>query len=126
MGGFGTPQWKAASQQAKRLLRRPPGVPTRTPVHPGQFLQKHYLIPLHLNQTQTAKMLGISRRRLNEIIQGHRAMTPDTAIRCALMFGMETSFWLTLQSSWDSFQAWKLLASQSQSSAVSADTTVSL
>lgn len=93
------------SQRA--LLVRPRGVPARAPLHPGRFLQKHYLGPLGMTQTDTARLLGMSRRRLNEILQGKRGITPDTAIRCALAFRADVSFWLALQTAWDSFHAWK-------------------
>jgi len=42
-------------------------------------------------------------------VQGHRGITPDTAIRCAVVFGTDALFWLALQSRWDSFHAWKSL-----------------
>jgi addiction module HigA family antidote len=90
-------------------LARPRGVPARAPLHPGRFLQKHYLGPLGISQTRSASLLGISRRRLNEILQGKRSMTPDTAIRCALAFRADVAFWLALQTAWDSFHAWKRL-----------------
>jgi antitoxin HigA-1 len=82
-------------------------VPLRAPTHPGRFLQKYFLTPLGLTQTEAARRLGISRRRLNEVIQGHRSLTPDTAIRFALLFGGDTAFWLQLQSAHDCFHAWK-------------------
>lgn len=98
-----------ARRRTRRPVARPRGVPARVPPHPGRFLQKHYLGPLHLTQTETARLLGISRRRLNEILQGKRSMTPDTAIRCALAFRADVSFWLSMQTAWDSFQAWKAM-----------------
>jgi len=87
----------------------PAGVPLRSPQHPGRFLEKNFLLPLSLTQTDAARLLGVSRRRLNEIVQGHRAITPDTAIRFAVVFGTDALFWLALQSRWDSFHAWKSL-----------------
>jgi addiction module HigA family antidote len=87
----------------------PAGVPLRAPWHPGRFLSRNYLTPLGLTQTDAAQLLGVSRRRLHELVQGQRSMTPDTAIRCALAFGSDATFWLALQASWDSFHAWKLL-----------------
>ena len=87
----------------------PPGVPLRTPPHPGWFLERHYLRPLALSQSEAARKLGISRRRMHEIVQGQRGITPDTAIRCALAFGLPATQWLALQSRWDSFHAWKSL-----------------
>jgi len=93
---------------------RPAGVPLRAPRHPGLFLRRHVLAPAGLSQTDAARVLGISRRRLHEIVQGHRSMTPDTAIRCALAFGTDAAFWLALQAAWDNFHAWKSLRRQSR------------
>lgn len=93
-------------------ISAPAGVPRRSPPHPGRFLQRHYLAPLAMTQTEAARHLGISRRRLNELIQGHRGMSPDTAIRCAIAFGVPVAQWLALQSDWDSYQAWKTVRRQ--------------
>lgn len=95
--------------RAQPCLVSPTGVPLRSPPHPGRFLEKNFLRPLSLSQTDAARLLGVSRRRLNEIVQGHRGITPDTAIRCAVVFGTDALFWLALQSRWDSFHAWKSL-----------------
>lgn len=88
-------------------LQPPPGVPLRRPVHPGRFLERQYLRPLALSQGEAARRLGISRRRVNELIGAHRQLTPDTAIRCALAFGWPVAEALALQASWDSFHAWQ-------------------
>lgn len=95
-------------QGAVRIVD-PPGVPRRAPMHPGRFLERHYLEPLALTQTEAARRLGVSRRRVNELVQGRRAMTPDTAIRCAQLFGLPAGDWLAMQSEWDSYAAWKQL-----------------
>jgi len=87
----------------------PAGVPTRQPTHPGRFLDRHFLRPLALSQTRAALLLGVSRRRVNELTLGQRAMSADTAIRCAMAFGVRADFWLALQSNWDSFHAWRAL-----------------
>jgi len=87
----------------------PRGVPLRRPVHPGRFLNRMFLVPLGISQSEAARCLGVSRRRLHEVVQGRRSLTPDTAIRCALHFGADTAFWLALQSAWDSFHAWQRL-----------------
>jgi addiction module HigA family antidote len=76
-------------------------------VHPGRFLARHVLTPLALSQSEAARRLGISRRRMHEIVQGQRAMTPDTAIRCALAFGVPASHLLHLPAGWDSFHVWQ-------------------
>lgn len=87
----------------------PPGLPRRVPLHPGRFLQRQFLGPLAWSQSEAARRLGISRRRLHELVQGQRAMSPDSAIRCAIAFGLPVDRWLALQSDWDAFQAWKAL-----------------
>ncbi len=74
---------------------------------PGRFLQTRFMQPTGLSQEALAAALGISRRRVNEIINGRRAITADTALRLALYFGTEIDFWLRLQSAWDIHQAWR-------------------
>ena len=51
----------------------------------------------------------MSRRRVHEIVQGHRGVSADTAIRCALAFGLPAHDWLAMQARWDTFHAWKAL-----------------
>lgn len=89
---------------ARRPSRAQPnsvGVPARRPPHPGQFLESRFLKPLSISQTELAEALGVSRRRINELINGKRAITPDTAVRLAMYFGNEASFWMHLQVAWD-------------------------
>lgn len=71
------------------------------PVHPGRFLQTRFLVPLGISQIQLAAALGVSRRRINELLRGHRGITADTALRLGFFFGMDPHFWLTLQMAWD-------------------------
>jgi len=83
--------------------KRPPRLTlaSRTPPHPGQFLQTRFLTPLAISQTDLAAALGVSRRRVNELIRGRRGITPDTAVRLALFFGNDATFWMHLQVAWD-------------------------
>jgi addiction module HigA family antidote len=103
------PRAALAAPATKVPLSAPAGVPCRAPLHPGRFLERHYLQPLAVTQTEAARLLGVSRRRVNELVQGRRAMTADTAIRCAQVFGLPAADWLALQSGWDSYAAWKHL-----------------
>jgi addiction module HigA family antidote len=118
-------QLQARLHDAARTWAQPRGVPLRTPVHPGRFLERQFLKPLGLTQGQAAKLLGVSRRRLNEIVVGRRSLTADTALRCAMAFGLDASFWMALQSRWDSFQAWKAWRSAAMASGPTATTTAS-
>lgn len=96
----------------------PKGVPLRTPMHPGRLLARTCLAPFGLNQSEAVRLLGMSRRRLHELVHGQRAMSPDTAIRCVGRFGVDAAFWLAQQAAWESFHAWKRMASASSVSSV--------
>ena len=77
----------------------------RRPLHPGQFLASRFLKPLALSQEALARELGISRRRINEIVNGRRGLTADTALRLAHYFGTGPELWLQLQTAWDLHRA---------------------
>jgi antitoxin HigA-1 len=77
------------------------------PMHPGEILDD-ILVDLEVTQTQFAAALGVSRRTVNEIIQGHRAITVDTAIRISKALDSEPQLWLNLQQKvdlWDAIQS---------------------
>jgi addiction module HigA family antidote len=69
------------------------------------MLLEEFLKPLGISQSAFAIRLGVSFPRLNEIIRGKRAVTPDTALRLAQVTGMSADFWLGLQSDWDLWHA---------------------
>jgi len=68
------------------------------PIHPGEILAMEFLEPLGISQYRLAKDIGVTPRRINEIVRGRRAITADTALRLGRFFGMEAAFWLNLQS----------------------------
>jgi len=57
--------------------------------------------PLGLSQTRLGRDLGISPRRINEIVHGKRSITADTALRLSRYFGTSAEFWLGLQADYD-------------------------
>ncbi|MFT5495508.1 MAG: addiction module HigA family antidote [Kiritimatiellia bacterium] len=67
------------------------------PVHPGEILFEEFLNPMNISQNQLGRDLGVSPRRINEVIHGKRSMTADTALRLSVYFGNAASFWLGLQ-----------------------------
>ena len=71
------------------------------PVHPGEILFEEFLKPMGISQNQLGRDLGVSPRRINEIIHGKRGVTADTALRLAAYFGNSSSFWLGLQMDYD-------------------------
>jgi addiction module HigA family antidote len=84
----------------------------RAPTHPGEMLLEEFIRPLAMKQTEFAERIGVSYPRLNEIIHGKRAVTPDTALRLEQVFGMDAQFWLNLQLAWDLFQVRRSPASK--------------
>ena len=75
------------------------------PTHPGEMLLEEFLKPLGMSQSALAEKIGVSYPRVNEIVQGKRGVTPDTALRLESLFGMEAQFWLNLQLAWDLYHA---------------------
>ena len=71
------------------------------PVHPGEVLQKDFLGPLGLSQHRLALDIRVDPRRINEIVQGRRSVTANTALRLARYFSTSPEFWLGLQSQYD-------------------------
>ena len=71
------------------------------PIHPGEILLSEFLEPLGVSQYRLAKDIGVTPRRINEIVHGRRAVTADTALRLGRYFDMEAQFWLNLQSHYD-------------------------
>lgn len=71
------------------------------PVHPGEILREEFMEPMGLSQNKLAQGLGVSPRRVNEIVNEKRSVTADTALRLARYFGMRAEFWLNLQASYD-------------------------
>ncbi len=71
------------------------------PVHPGTVLLEEFLKPMGLSQHRLALGIGVDARRINEIVQGKRRVTADTALRLARFFGTTPQFWMGLQSDYD-------------------------
>jgi len=72
-----------------------------SPIHPGEILVTEFLEPLGISQYRLAKDIGVTPRRINEIVHGRRAISADTALRLGQFFGMEAQFWMNLQSRYD-------------------------
>lgn len=71
------------------------------PVHPGEILMEEFLKPLSLSQTRLALNIRVDPRRINDIVQGKRRVTADTALRLSRYFGNSAEFWLGLQDHYD-------------------------
>ncbi|MCP4474344.1 MAG: HigA family addiction module antidote protein [Gammaproteobacteria bacterium] len=69
----------------------------RKPFTPGEILLEEFMQPYGLTQEKLARLIAVERRRVNEIINGKRSITPDTAIRLGKLFNMSSEYWLNLQ-----------------------------
>ena len=70
-------------------------------IHPGEILNQEFLKPLSLTQYRIAKDIGVSARRINEIVHGKRGISADTALRLGRYFGTSSEFWMNLQMRFD-------------------------
>lgn len=70
-------------------------------VMPGEILSEEFLKPLGITEYRLAKDIGVPARRINEIVHGVRAVTPDTALRLSQYFGNTPQFWLSLQADYE-------------------------
>lgn len=70
-------------------------------IHPGEVLNEEFLIPLRISQNALANAMKVPPRRINEIVHGHRAITPDTALRLARVLRTTPQFWLALQADYN-------------------------
>jgi antitoxin HigA-1 len=75
--------------------------PMKKPPHPGEIVRDLCIEPLGLTVKQAAEGLGISRKVLSDILNGHAGVTATMALRLAKAFGSTAETWLGLQSQHD-------------------------
>jgi len=71
------------------------------PVHPGSVLLRDFIQPMELTRYKVAKAIKVPQRRIDEICSGKRAITADTALRLARLFGTDAQTWVNLQAQYD-------------------------
>jgi addiction module HigA family antidote len=69
------------------------------------MLLEEFLDPLGMTQTELAERIEVPFQRINSLVNGRRAMTPDTALRLARVFGTSAAFWMNHQLRWDLYHA---------------------
>ena len=73
----------------------------KNPPHPGLSVKHDCLEPFGLTITAAAKLLGVSRQTLNDLVHARRGISPEMAIRLDLAFGGEAETWLRIQTAYD-------------------------
>ncbi len=71
------------------------------PMHPGTVLNEIYMKEMDLNQSQLAEKCGCSPRKINEIVNGKRAISPEFAIILEDVLGTTAEMWVRIQAEYD-------------------------
>lgn len=71
------------------------------PAHPGEILRALYLEPLNVTITQAATALNVTRKHVSAIVNGRAPVSPDMALRLAVVFATEPEIWVNLQAQYD-------------------------
>ena len=82
-------------------------MPMKNPPHPGLAVRHDCLEPLGLTVTEGAKVLGVSRKALSDLVNGHAGISPEMAIRLDKAFGGGAQTWHRLQAAYDIARAMK-------------------
>jgi addiction module HigA family antidote len=70
-------------------------------IHPGEVLLEDFMKPLNISARKLSADIDVSPSRISDLVRGQRPITPDTALRLGIYFGMEPRFWINLQSEYD-------------------------
>ena len=80
-------------------------MPMKAPAHPGLSIKENCLVPLDLNVTDAAELLGVARHTLSRVLNGRAAISPEMAIRFEKAGWSNAEFWLRRQAAYDLAQA---------------------
>lgn len=75
------------------------------PMHPGQVLAEVYMTEMGLNQSALARRCGCASRKINEIVNGKRGISPAFAIVLESEFGTSAEMWVRMQAEYDLWEA---------------------
>ena len=76
-------------------------MPMKNPPHPGRIIRQDCIGPLGLTITEAAKVLGVTRQALNNLVNGKAGVSPEMAVRISKAFGGGPEMWLRLQANYD-------------------------
>ena len=85
-------------------------MPMKDPPHPGEVIRELCIEPAGLTVTAAAAVLGVSRKALSELLNGHSGVSPEMAVRLSKAFGGSIESWLTQQMQYDLAQVRKKAA----------------
>jgi addiction module HigA family antidote len=79
--------------------------PERCPTHPGELLREDVVPATGMAKAEIARLLGISRQHLYDIMAGRKPVSPAVAVRLAKMFDTDPLFWIRMQGAYDAWHA---------------------
>ncbi|MGY6697714.1 MAG: HigA family addiction module antitoxin [Roseinatronobacter sp.] len=79
--------------------------PDRCPSHPGEVLREDVIPETGKSKAEIARMLGISRQHLHDVLAERKPVSPEVAVRLAKLFGNEPLFWIRMQGAYDAWHA---------------------
>src|SRR5579872_4519984 len=71
------------------------------PIHPGEILKEMYLVPLEISITELADNLGVARKTVSQLVNGHMGVSAEMALRLAKAFTTTPEVWLNMQRNYD-------------------------
>ncbi len=77
----------------------------KKPIHPGSIVREECLAPLGLTVTEGARVLGVSRKALSDVVNERAGISPEMAIRLSRAFGGSPGVWVRLQGARDLAEA---------------------
>ena len=80
-------------------------MPMKNPVHPGRIVKHDCLEPLGLSVAEGAKILGVTRQALNNVVTGKSGISPEMAVRLSIAFDTSAESWLNQQLQYDLWHA---------------------
>lgn len=82
-------------------------MPMKNPPHPGLSVRHDCLAPLGLSVSEAARKLGVSRKQLSDVVNGHAGISPEMAIRLDKAFGGGAETWVRVQAAYELARAMK-------------------
>lgn len=79
--------------------------PDRCPTHPGELLREDVIPAAGKSKVEIARMLGVSRQHLHDILGERKPVSPEVAVRLAKLFGNAPQFWIRMQGAYDVWHA---------------------
>ena len=71
------------------------------PIHPGEILREEFLVPRGMTAHALSQAIRVPATRVNDVVNGKRGVTADTALRLARYFGNSPEIWLNLRAAFD-------------------------